>query len=131
MDIWDIFNYNIKNMPLGFHISIADGISNAVLQAEELGCETMQIFTRSPRDWRIKSFNAQDVKEFRSVVKQSAINPVVIHTSYLINLASPDERIYNRSVNLFMHEIKPRKKSALTCSLRIWAAQRVWAISSV
>lgn len=93
-------------MPLGFHISIADGLSNAVKKAEELGCDTMQIFTHSPRDWRSKSFDDKDVKEFKAAVKQSAINPVAVHASYLINLSSPDENIYNRSINLFIHEIK-------------------------
>lgn len=93
-------------MPLGVHTSIAGHISYSIRRALKLGCETMQIFSHSPRGWRVKPFTQKDIKEFRVSLKESGISPLIVHTSYLINLASPEERIYKRSIRLFLQEIK-------------------------
>ncbi|GAG01868.1 unnamed protein product, partial [marine sediment metagenome] len=76
-------------MKVGCHVSIAGGIYNSVVRAGELGCNTMQIFSKNASTWREKILKKDEVESFRGNLKNSNINPVFIHTSYLINLASP------------------------------------------
>ena len=93
-------------MKIGCHVSIAGGIDNSVKRAEELGCSTMQIFSKNASTWREKILKKDEVESFRENLKDSNINPVFIHTSYLINLASPSEELYFKSINAFIEEMK-------------------------
>ena len=93
-------------MKIGCHISIAGGIDNSVVRAEELGCSTMQIFSKNASTWREKIFEKDEVESFRENLKNSNINPVFIHTSYLINLASPSDELHLKSINAFIEEMK-------------------------
>ena len=93
-------------MKIGCHISIAGGIDNSVKRAEELGCSTMQIFSKNASTWREKILKKDEVESFRENLKNSNINPVFIHTSYLINLASPSDELYFKSINAFIEEMK-------------------------
>jgi deoxyribonuclease-4 len=91
---------------IGCHISIAGGIDNSVKRAEKLGCSTMQIFSKNASTWREKILKKDEVESFRENLKNSNINPVFIHTSYLINLASPTDELYFKSINAFLEEMK-------------------------
>lgn len=93
-------------MNIGCHVSIAGGIDNSVVLAEELGCNTMQIFSKNASTWREKILKEDEVESFRGNLKNSNINPVFIHTSYLINLASPSDELYFKSINAFLEEMK-------------------------
>jgi deoxyribonuclease-4 len=93
-------------LKIGCHISIAGGIDNSVKRAEELGCSTMQIFSKNASTWREKILKKDEVESFRENLKNSNINPVFIHTSYLINLASPSDELYFKSINAFIEEMK-------------------------
>ena len=93
-------------MKIGCHISIAGGIDNSIVRAEELGCSTMQIFSKNASTWREKILKKDEVERFRKNLKNSNINPVFIHTSYLINLASPSDELYFKSINAFIEEMK-------------------------
>lgn len=93
-------------MKIGCHISIAGGVDNSVKRAEELGCSTMQIFSKNASTWREKILKKDEVESFRGNLKNSNINPVFIHTSYLINLASPSDELYFKSINAFIEEMK-------------------------
>jgi len=93
-------------LKIGCHISIAGGIDNSVKRAEELGCSTMQIFSKNASNWREKIIKKDEVESFRENLKNSNINPVFIHTSYLINLASPSDELYFKSINAFLEEMK-------------------------
>ncbi|MBA7521006.1 putative endonuclease 4 [subsurface metagenome] len=93
-------------MKIGCHVSIAGGIDNSVKRAEELGCSTMQIFSKNASTWREKILKRDEVESFRGNLKNSNINPVFIHTSYLINLASPSDELYFKSINAFIEEMK-------------------------
>lgn len=66
----------------------------------------MQIFSRNPRAWRIKPVDVVEVELFRKERRRAAIGPVVVHTSYLINLSSPDDDLFKRSLALFKHELR-------------------------
>ncbi len=93
-------------MKIGCHVSIARGIDNSIVRAEELGCNTMQIFSKNASTWREKVLKKDEVESFRENLKNSNINPVFIHTSYLINLASSSDELYFKSINAFLEEMK-------------------------
>jgi len=93
-------------LKIGCHVSIAGGIDNSIVRAEELGCSTMQIFSKNASTWREKILKKDEVERFRKNLKNSNINPVFIHTSYLINLASPSDELYFKSINAFIEEMK-------------------------
>jgi len=93
-------------LKIGCHVSIAGGIDNSVVRAGELGCNTMQIFSKNASTWREKILKEDEVESFRENLKNSDINLVFIHTSYLINLASPLDELYFKSINAFLEEMK-------------------------
>jgi deoxyribonuclease IV len=93
-------------MRIGFHVSISGGFSLAVQRAYELGCSTMQIFSRNPRGWTVKPLDPDDVAEFRKLREQYDIGPVFVHTNYLINLASPKPDLYQRSIEQFVIDLE-------------------------
>jgi deoxyribonuclease-4 len=85
-------------MKLGCHIKISGGIIKAVDRASERGCETMQIFVSNPRGWKHSDMPPGDVDLFRTRCEEENINPVFVHTIYLINLAARDDDIWDRSI---------------------------------
>ncbi len=98
-------------MILGVHVSGAGKIYQTLDIAHNLGCDTMQIFARSPQSWRNDSqLAAEDIEEFKARRKKYKINPVFIHISYLINLASPDPRLYNGSIQAYIEDIREAEK---------------------
>jgi deoxyribonuclease-4 len=64
-------------MPLGAHISIAGGVDKAILRGHEVGCEIIQIFTRSPRQWRPRVLDEEEILRFFENKQQTGIDPVV------------------------------------------------------
>lgn len=93
-------------MPLGVHNSIAGGLFRAVERAVELGCDALQMFGRNPRSWAFKPVSGAEKELFRQKRKESGIYPVAVHTTYLINLCSPIDVIYDKSVYLFKKELE-------------------------
>jgi deoxyribonuclease-4 len=91
---------------IGLHVSIAGGIHLAPQRAARLGCNTMQIFSHNPRSWVRKSISREEAALFRENVLKWGISPVFIHTSYLINLCSPDRLVRDKSVRLLIHEVE-------------------------
>ncbi len=92
---------------IGFHISISDGFVKAAERAKILGCQTMQIFTRSPRGWGLpRPIDSNEARLFRSLRISYDINPLVVHMPYLPNLASPDENLYLRSIVTLADELR-------------------------
>lgn len=90
---------------LGVHTSIAGGIHLALERAEGLGCTTVQIFSHNPRSWRVRPIPDDSLSKFRDFKKRFDINPVYIHTSYLINLASADGEVRGKSRQLLVQEM--------------------------
>jgi deoxyribonuclease-4 len=98
-------------MILGVHVSGAGKIYQALDIAKGLGCDTLQIFSRSPQSWRKGAQLAlEDIREFNLRRKKFKINPVFVHISYLINLASPDPRLYNGSIQAYIEDIQEAEK---------------------
>jgi deoxyribonuclease-4 len=93
-------------MRLGLHVSISGGFSLAVQRAHELGCSTMQIFSRNPRGWTVKPLDKDDIAEFKRLRVLYDIGPVFVHTNYLINLASTKPDLYQRSIEQFVIDLE-------------------------
>lgn len=99
-------NKKTHNFRLGFHTSITGGISLAVERAVSLGCNTMQIFSHNPRQWSQRQISKEEAKRFKFLRQKHDINPVFIHASYLINLASHSSTILKKSIKLLSYELK-------------------------
>lgn len=93
-------------MNIGCHVSISEGIENAPKRASDLGCEVMQIFTRSPQGGGSKNITEDLVKKFRGNVEKYKIKNTYIHTPYYINLASINNKIRYGSVNAIREELE-------------------------
>lgn len=91
---------------LGCHLSIAQGFPRAIDEAEALGNNALQIFTHSPAVWRMKGITDELARRFRDRRDASSIRYLVVHTMYLLNLASPDEALYERSVDGLIEEAR-------------------------
>jgi deoxyribonuclease-4 len=102
-----------KKLLVGAHMSIAGGVSNSLLFGEELGCTTIQIFTKNNNQWNTKELTPDEVKKFIENQKKTEISPVVGHNGYLINLASPKEDIYNLSLEAMLIEVQRAERLAL------------------
>lgn len=90
---------------LGAHISIAGGVDKSVLTAREVGCETLQVFVKSSNQWRAAAFRDGEPERFKENLAATGIGPVVAHDSYLINLCSPEDALWNKSLEAFLVEL--------------------------
>lgn len=91
---------------LGAHMSIAGGYYKAVEIASSAGCDCVQLFTKNNNQWRAKELSPDDVARFRTSLKELGISHPIAHDSYLINLASPDEDLWRKSVDSFVVELQ-------------------------
>jgi deoxyribonuclease IV len=93
---------------VGFHVSIAGGISNSVNNAKKLGCSAFQIFSRNPRGWTAKPLQTDEVRSFKSRLCASGMEKtsVVVHMPYLPNLSGPPGELYERSVKTLTEEME-------------------------
>jgi deoxyribonuclease-4 len=93
-------------MRIGFHVSIAGGFSKALARAKERECETVQIFTRSPRGWNFNELSPRETETFQPELRSSGISPLVVHLPYLPNLAASDPEHYQRSIESLREDLK-------------------------
>lgn len=91
---------------LGAHVSAAGGLHTAFDRAEEVGCDTMQIFTKNKGAWQAKPLEDDAIATFRKRAKESTVGPVVTHASYLLNLASPDAALRKKSSEALRIELE-------------------------
>jgi deoxyribonuclease-4 len=91
---------------LGAHMSIAGGLELALQRGEEIGCTAMQIFTANASRWHAKPITQEAAGKFRERWEESSIGPVFSHDSYLINLASQDKRLWEKSKHAFLEELQ-------------------------
>ncbi len=92
-------------LKLGVHVSIAGHIYNAVDRAKDLECNTMQIFSRNPRQRRKTELSLEDIVLFKQKVSAAKINPVIIHIPYVLNLASASKSFYKVTVREFISDL--------------------------
>lgn len=94
-------------MKLGAHMSAAGGLYKAFARAQEATCDTMMVFTKSNRQWKAKTITPEDVSLYQEAqAAHEAITPVAVHASYLINMASPKDELWEKSVTALKVEIE-------------------------
>jgi len=91
---------------IGVHLGTAGGASKAVEKAREIGANTFQIFSSSPRMWRAPKVDPKEAVRMRALRAELDVGPLVIHTSYLVNVCSQTVDIREKSVDCFRLEIE-------------------------
>jgi deoxyribonuclease-4 len=92
-------------MRLGGHFPISKSLCHAIDLLEEAGGKTIQIFTKNPGQWKARNISENEAKSFISYSRSKDVSPLIVHDSYLINLASPDDTLRNKSLEAFIDEI--------------------------
>lgn len=95
-----------KRPLVGAHMSIAGGVSQALGRGKEIGCDCIQIFTKSSRQWAAKPYPKEEIEAFKAAQAETGIKIVIAHDSYLLNLGAPDENLRKRSVAGFIDELE-------------------------
>jgi deoxyribonuclease IV len=85
-------------MIAGAHVSVSGGIHTAIDRAETIGADAVQVFTQSPRTWRPTNHDPANFERFKERRTEAGIESVVCHALYLVNLAAPDDAVYEKSV---------------------------------
>ncbi|MBI3331102.1 MAG: deoxyribonuclease IV [Candidatus Omnitrophica bacterium] len=91
-------------MRLGVHVPIAGGLLEAVARAKRLRCTTMQIFSRSPRGGKAPAIPREQAERFDAARRAAGLEPLAVHGPYIINLASPEDAVWKRSLALYREE---------------------------
>ena len=89
----------------GSHLSISGGLHNALASAEKLGLDTGQVFTKNQQQWKCKPLDASSIDVWSCECRRLKFEHTVSHDSYLINLASPDDALWQKSTELFVEEL--------------------------
>jgi deoxyribonuclease-4 len=101
-------------MPLfGAHMSVAGGVHNALIDARKHACDTVQLFTKNANQWLARDQTEEEVELFRSTLRETRLRFATAHTSYLINLASPNDALFLRSVEALVVEMRRAKRLGL------------------
>ena len=95
----------MPQLNLGVHVSAAGGLFLAPERAGKLKITTMQIFARNPRQWRKESPGEEEIAQFKDAVKREKISPVVIHISYMLNLAAAKDKFYEITIREFTEDL--------------------------
>jgi deoxyribonuclease-4 len=90
---------------VGVHTSIVGSLSQAAEKAHQIGCTAFQIFSTSPRMWKSRELEQEECSAMGRLRRQHDLNPLVIHTNYLLNLASSDPALRQRSIEAFREEL--------------------------
>ena len=93
-------------MLIGAHVSNAGGLAKSVGRGAERGCQAIQIFNQSPRMWRPTAYDEDDFAEFRAAINQTKIKAVLIHAVYLLNCASEDKEIRDKSLKSLTQSLR-------------------------
>jgi deoxyribonuclease IV len=91
---------------IGIHTSTAGGVQTAAERAYRLGCNTFQVFSSSPRQWKPYALSAAQCSEMRTLRERYGLKPLVIHSNYLINLAGTNPGFHRQSVSAFRGELE-------------------------
>jgi deoxyribonuclease-4 len=93
-------------MLIGAHVSPAGGPANAVVRGEERACQSIQIFNQSPRAWRPRVYSDEEVAAFHEAMEGSQVEALLIHAVYLLNCASDDREIREKSLAALIHALR-------------------------
>ena len=102
----DILKTPPPSRRIGIHTSSAGGVENAAERAYRLGCNTLQIFSSSPRQWKANELGRPQCEQMMRLREKYDLKPLVVHTNYLVNLASITEAFLKKSIEAFRGEIE-------------------------
>jgi deoxyribonuclease IV len=91
---------------LGAHQSIAGGYYKAAEIAQRTGCDCVQVFTKNNNQWRAKPITPEEAERFRTALASCGVTHPLSHDSYLINLGSPDDELWKKSIDAFVVELQ-------------------------
>src|SRR4030095_1602989 len=91
---------------LGAHMSIAEKLYLAIERGESIGCTAIQIFTKSNRQWKAKHLTDEEITTFKNKWKQSSIQSIITHATYLIKIGSPDKDIEKKSIDALATDLE-------------------------
>jgi len=94
-----------NNLLLGAHFSIAKGLHDALYQAKSYGCNALQMFTKNATAWKERTITREEQDRFEQARTETGIHAIASHTSYLINLASPDSKKHAMSCSALKQEL--------------------------
>ncbi|CAN5832958.1 deoxyribonuclease IV [soil metagenome] len=93
-------------LAFGSHMSASGGVDKALARGEELSLESLQLFSKNERQWQARPLDPETVQRFHEEVARTGITKLVVHDSYLINLASPKPDILEKSIPAFADELE-------------------------
>lgn len=102
-------------MRFGFHISISGGFDKVVARAKAVNCDTIQVFSRNPRGWQYPPLDMSAVEVMRKEIAEAGIAPVIVHSPYLPNLASPDPVLLSRSIAAVVEDLVRAEAMGASC----------------
>ena len=114
-------------MRLGFHVGVSRGYAETVAYAKRVGCTAVQFFSGNPKTYRVAPIDTPALERFIELRQENDLSPAVIHTSYLINLASEDANAAKNSLRLLENDLAFAAVGKLLTSTRI-SARMVRAI---
>jgi deoxyribonuclease IV len=90
---------------IGAHVSIEGGIHTAIERADEMGADSVQVFTQSPRMWRPSNHLPENIERFKERRAEVGLDGVLCHAMYLVNLANPKDDLYEKSVTTMLNSV--------------------------
>lgn len=100
---------------LGVHVSIAGGISRAPERGKNAECDSIQIFTKNANQWSAPPISEDEAKKFKENLAAHKISAVIAHDTYLINMASPDDALWEKSIEAFADELQRTELLEVPC----------------
>lgn len=100
---------------IGAHMSIAGGLHRALERGREVGCGAVQIFLKNQRQWAAHPLDDEAIRAFATARRRTGLWRVFAHSSYLINLASPDAEAWAQAVDAFTDELERGEALGLSC----------------
>jgi deoxyribonuclease IV len=95
---------------LGAHVALGEGLVKAAERAAEIGASAIQVFTDNPTAWRRRAAPSDEIPAFRARLRSAGIAPLVIHASYLVNLAGPEAAYHERSIEVLAAELRAARR---------------------
>jgi len=102
-------------MLLGAHISIAGGVDKAIERGASLSCTAIQVFTKNSNQWKGRPLRPEEIETFLALRKKNKISAIIAHDSYLINLATSDPDLKEKSINALISEMERCKALEIPC----------------
>jgi deoxyribonuclease-4 len=98
-------------------MSIAGGVDQAMERGRSISCETIQLFTKNSNQWQGKPLGRDEIRRFREGAARYGVGPNISHTSYLINIASPDKALREKSIQALGDELDRAEALDLACTV--------------